>query len=145
MYVDLLEHLHSLEAKLGADSPTYQQQAQAYKDHPNLRAYLDHMGCIRLCTVDVNKVVDSIDITHRTDGEGGSLEILPYLHGKGVRLYSDPPIFVVGYRNLKGFGEVPLTDWRDLMEDAGIANEVQRKVNWYLRAHAPVDYDQVLD
>lgn len=145
MYIDLLKHLESLEQKLGSESPTYQQQAQAFKDHPNLRAFLDHLGVVRLCTTDVNKVVDSIDITHRTDEAGGSLEILPFLHDKGGRLYADPPIFVVGFRNPKGFGEVPLADWRDLMEDEEISIEVCRKVQWYLKAHAPVDYDEVPD
>lgn len=145
MYVDLLKHLEMLEHRLGIESLAYKQQALAFKEHPNLRAYLDHLGVVRLCTTDVNALVDSVDITHRTDDVGGSLEILPFINEKGGRLYSDPPLFVVGYRNPKGFGEVPLVDWRDLMEDAGIANEVQRKVQWYLKAHAPVNYEEVPD
>ena len=143
MYVDLVKHLEDLERNLGSDSQSFKTTAQAFKDHPNLRAYLDHIGVIRLCSVDVNPFVDIIDITHRTDQ--GSLEILPYINDKGVRIYADPPIYVVGYRNPKGFGEVPLADWEDLLKDSGIAQEVIRKVKWYLKAHCPVNYEDVPD
>lgn len=143
MYVDLVKYLEELERTLGPDSTTYKTSSQAFKDHPNLRAYLDHIGCIRLCSVDVNPFVDTIDITHRT--EQGSLEILPYIHDKGQRIYADPPIYVVGYRNPKGFGEVPLCDWEDLMKDSGLAVEVIRKVKWYLGAHRPVNYEDIPD
>lgn len=143
MYVSVLDHLQELEAKLGSTSPSYLQAAQAYRDHPNLRAFVDHLGCTRLCTVDVNGFVDTMDITHRTDEPGASLEILPFIHDKGGRIYSDPPFFVVGHRNPKGFGECALVDWRQFLEDCGISNEVQRKVSWYLKAHMPVDYDAV--
>jgi hypothetical protein len=143
MYVDLVKHLEDLEHRFGPDSNTFKGTSQAFKDHPNLRAYLDHIGCIRLCSVDVNPFVDLIDITHRTDQ--GSLEVLPHIKDKGVCVYADPPIYVVGYRNPKGFGEVPLADWQALMEDAGLSPEVIRKVKWYLGAHRAVNYDEVPD
>lgn len=143
MYLDLLKHLAELENTLGSESPSFKQAVQAFKDHPNLRAFKDHRGYVRLCTSDVNPLVDTIDITHRTDETGASLEILPFIHDNGGRIYSDPPFYVVGFRNPKGFGEVPLVDWRELMEDCGISIEVQRKVKWYLSAHAAVDYEAV--
>jgi len=142
MYVDLTIHLADLKKKLGADSLSFKQASQAFRDHPNLRAYLDHLGVIRLCTVDVNSFVDTMDITHRTE-EGGSLEIMPFIHDKGIRVYADPPIYIVGHRNFKGFGEVPLHDWKELLLDAGISPEVIEKVKWYLAKHQPIDYDQV--
>ncbi len=141
MYVDLVEHLKVMELKLGPDSASYKLAAKAFADHPNLRAYLDHLGCIRLCSTDVNKTVDLIDITHRT--ELGSLEVMPHVNDKGMRVYADPPIFVVGYRNPKGFGEVPLIDWEELMKDAGLSDAVVNKVKRYLGAHQPVNYDQL--
>ena len=143
MYVDLVKHLEDLERALGSESQTYKATAQAFKDHPNLRAYLDHIGVIRLCSADVNPFVTTIDITHRTDQ--GSLEILPYINDKGVRIYADPPIYIVGYRNPKGFGEVPLADWEEMLKDSEIAIEVIRKVKWYLKAHCPVNYEDVPD
>ncbi len=144
MYVDLVKHLEELAAKLGAESNTYKQTAQAYADHRDLRAYRDHIGVIRLCSAGANPFVDHIDITHRTE-EAGSLEVLPYLNDKGVRIYADPPIYVVGYRNPNGFGEVPLHDWEELLKDSEIAPEVIRKVKWFLGHHQPVNYDQVPD
>ena len=145
MYVNLLKFLEDLEKNLGSASPSYQQAMQAYKDHPNLRAFVDHLGCTRLCSVDVNPFVDTMDITHRTDEVGASLEVMPFIHDKGGRIYSDPPFYIVGFRNPKGFGECPLADWREFLNDCGVSNEIQRKVKWYLSAHAPVDYEAVPD
>lgn len=144
MYVDLLEHLKSLEETLGTESTTYKAAAQAYGDHPNLRAYRDHLGCIRLCSVDVNPRANLIEITHRTE-EGGSLEVMPHIHDKGVKVYADPPIYIVGHRNPKGFGEVPLADWQELLADANLGTEIIRKVKWYLGAHQAVNYEDVPD
>lgn len=141
MYVDVLSYLEDLEKTLGPDSNSYKVAAQAYKDHPHLRAWLDHLGCTRLCSVDVNQFVDRIELTHRTE-QGGSLEIMPFIDDKGVKVYSDPPIFIVGHRNSNGFGEIPLADWKEILEDSQISTEVQRKVKWYMGAHAPVDYNE---
>lgn len=142
MYVDLLEHLSEVERKLGKESKSYKSVSQAFKDHPNLRAYTDHLGVVRLCSADVNGSVDMMDITHRSD-DGGSTIIHPFLQVNGQRVYADPPAYVVGYRNLDGFGEVPLPDWEVLLTDAGLSPEVIRKVKWFLGAHRPVNYDQV--
>lgn len=144
MYVDLLEHMTEVERKLGPESRGFRAVNQAFKDHPNLRAYVDHIGCVRLCSTDVNAVADTIDICHRTE-DAGSLVIQPFIHAQGQRIYADPPIYVIGYRNLDGFGEVPLPDWEVLLKDASLSDEIIKKVKWYLRAHRPVNYDQVPD
>lgn len=143
MYVDLLEYIDSLERTLGPDSLQYQATLQAYDDHPNLRAWKDHLGVVRLCTVDVNLYCDTLDMTHRTDQ--GSLEVLPFIQDNGLRIYSDPPIYVVGYRNQNGFGEKPLADWDVLLRDAGIGDDVILKVRNYLLAHQPVNYSEIPD
>lgn len=145
MYMDLGEHLDELRRTLGADSGSYRTTETARLEHPNLRAYRDHLGIVRLCSCDVNQYVDNVDLVHRNDDEGSSLEVFPFLTDKGARIYADPPMFVVGYRNPKGFGEVPLHDWQTHLEDAKIPIEIIRKVRWYLGAHAPVNYDQIPD
>lgn len=145
MYVNVIEHLAELERALGADSKTYKTACQAFRDHPNLRAYRDHTGVVMLCSTDTNKLVDGIDVLHRTDDAGSSLLVAPFVKAEGQRVYADPPFYTVGFRNPKGFGECPLADWQVLMEDAELSLEVIRKVKWYLAAHRPVDYDQVPD
>lgn len=144
MYVDLLEHLSEVESRLGSESRVFKAVSQAFKEHPNLRAYVDHVGVTRLCSSDVNGVVDTIDITHRTE-DTGSLVIFPYIQAQGQRIYSDPPIHVIGYRNPDGFGEIPLPDWEEGLKQAGLGQDIVRKVRWYLGAHQPVNYDQVPD
>jgi len=100
---------------------------------------------VRYCSVDINALADTIEMTHRTDDAGTALEILPSVVAEGIHVYSDPPIIVVGYRNPNGFGEVPLHDWKELLEDNNMSKAVVQKVDMYLRSHAPVDYEQVQD
>lgn len=146
MFVDLLEHIADVERKLGNTSKTFIALSLAFKEYPTLRANLDHTGRVQLCTPDVNKLADTIEITHRIDSNSGSLLISPYVTTeKGVRIYADPPNYVVGSRNPDGFGEIPLADWEELLKDSALSAEVIRKVRWYLGAHAKVDYDQVPD
>lgn len=96
---------------------------------------------VRLCSAGVNARCDLMEVTHRTD-EAGSIEVLPHIREDGLQIYSDPCIFVVGYANDKGFGEVPLHDWAELLADHGLALEMIRKVRIYLNRHQPVSFEE---
>ncbi|SRR6266849_5851190 len=140
MFLDLTEHLKELRETAALILPRVEKILAVRR---NLRAFKDHLGVVRYCSSDVNAVVDTVEITHRTDEEDGVLEILPSVLDEGMHIYSDPPIFILGYRNPKGFGEVPLHDWRDILNDNNISDAVIRKVRLYFKKHAAVNYDQV--
>lgn len=144
MYVDLADHLRHLE-EVRPDSGEVVDIRIAWHTFPDLRAYKDHLGVVRLCSSSVNYDCDQMYMVHRTDTDSGSLEILPFVFDKQVRIHSDPPIFVVGQRNPNGFGEVGLPDWRELLEDAGIGPLVISKVRQYLNRHPPINYRDVPD
>ena len=139
MFIDLERHLKELRETAALTLPRVEKILAVRR---NLRAFKDHLGVVRYCSSDVNAFVNSIEMTHRTDGDGSALEILPFRVEEGIHLYSDPPIYVVGYRNPHGFGEVALPDWRDMLEDNNISNAVIRKVKTYFRGHVAVNYNQ---
>ena len=142
MFVDLTTHLTEMRERLGGGGTAYLKTCQVLCNHSNLRAYRDHMGIVRLCTPDVNALATNIDVTHRSQECGGAIEVLPYVLEEGVSVYADPPLYVVGYSNPNGFGEVPLKDWPDLLADAGLSRTVISKVRSYLGGHAPVDFSE---
>lgn len=144
MYVDLTEHLADLERTLGAESKTYKTTCQAFLDHPNLRAFKSPKGVILLCSADINKIADDIEILHERDPHG-SLEVLPYVHAQGQRIYADPPMHVVAHKYTKGFGEQPLEGWEELLKGSDLSQAVITKVKWYLAAHCPVNYEDIPD
>ena len=143
MFVDLQSHLQDLQGRLGPDATAFKKATAAAIRYHDLRAYRDHVGCIRLCSAQVNPVATHIEVTHRTQECGGSIEVMAFVEENGLHVYADPPLYVVGFSNPNGFGEVPLKDWADLLADAGLAIEVIRKVRSYLGRHAPINFDQV--
>jgi sugar phosphate isomerase/epimerase len=144
MYLDLVKYLDEL-VNNRPDSPDAVNFRVAQHTFPDLRAYKDHLGVVRLCSSAVNANVDTCHILHRTDGDGGSLEVMPFITDKQVQIFADPPIYVIGQRNPMGFGEVPHPDWRDLLEDAGLNSAVISKVHQYLARHPPISYHDIPD
>lgn len=142
MFVSLTSHLSEVRSQLGESATAYLRACNALYNHSNLRAYRDHLGIIRLCSADVNPLATGIEVTHRTPEAGGAIEVLPFVVENGLTLYADPPLFIVGYSNPKGFGEVPLKDWAELLADAGLSKAVIAKVRSYLGGHAPVDFSE---
>jgi len=142
VFVDLAQHLQELKQTKSIALPRIEKVVAV---QPKLRAFRDHMGVVRFCTSDVNAVVDTVEMTHRTDDDGAALEVLPFVVTEGLHVYSDPPIMVIGFRNPGGFGEIPLNGWKEILEDNNISLDVIRKVNWYFKKHAPVDYSQVAE
>src|SRR5713226_9564397 len=74
MFLDLTEHLKELRETAALILPRVEKILAVRR---NLRAFKDHLGVVRYCSSDVNAVVDTVEITHRTDEEDGVLEILP--------------------------------------------------------------------
>jgi hypothetical protein len=140
LFTETLAYLDSIEYSVGENSAVFKYASSCYAAHPNLKVYEDFQGVIKLCTSDANEYVDNIEVEYRTD-DGGSLLVAPFLLSKEGKLYSDPPYFVVGARNTKGFGVIPLNDWKSLLTDWNISDSVISKVKNYLGQHQRVDYD----
>jgi len=143
MYVGLMEYLDGLEEKgLTREADNIWL---AYSTYPNLRIYRDHLGIARLVASEVNQFVDTMDITHRSDN--GTLMVMPFINSPttGGRIYADPPAYAVGYANPNGFGQVPLQDWKEFLDDACIGPVVLEKVRRLFEGHVPVDYKEIPD
>jgi hypothetical protein len=139
-YSDILPYIDFLESTLGAESQGFKYVSASYAAHPNMRVHEDFQGIVRLCTSDVNEYVNEVDFVYRSD-DGGSLLAFPFYSSKEGKVYSDPPSYVVGYRNPNGFGCFPLLDWKLHFKDAEICDIIVDKTKNYLGSHAPVDYE----
>lgn len=101
-------------------------------------------GIQRLCSASMNEYVNQMEIVHSCGCcEGAGLLIYPFCVVEGQKVFSNPPHFSVGHSNRYGFGEVPLTDWKVTLKNAGINPLVIDKVGEYLKRHPPIDYDEV--
>jgi len=134
MYIDVVQHLEDLKAKLGKTSKTYEVSVQAYMDFPALRAHSDH-GTVRLCTDEANYFVDKLEILR-----GDDIYVYPYMESKGVLIYSDPPFYFVGFTNKNGFGFCPAPGWTEEMKADRINPDIIKKVQSFLNNSAAVDY-----
>lgn len=100
---------------------------------------------LRYCSAIANEDVDCIDIGYNYADSGGALMIWPFARFREGAVYSDPPSFLVGWQNEKGFGEIPRPDWREHLQDYGLSQCAIDKVGDYLERHPPIDYAEVDD
>lgn len=136
MYIDILQHLEDVKNRLGPKSKTYEATLQAIMDNPEMRAHRDG-GITRLCMAEANHYVDTLELVR-----GDDFYAYLYFDNKGVRIYSDPPLFFIGHKNLHGFGVHPAPGWTEEMKTGNINPDVIKKVQSFLGANAAVDYPE---
>ena len=116
MYIDILQYIEDLKARLGRESRTYAAASQAYMDHADLRAHMQGSS-VKLCAAGV----------------------YPFTKDKDQVIHSDPPFFFIGSRNSTGFGVYPAIGWEEEMEAGSVNEVVVKKVRDFLKANLPYD------
>lgn len=104
---------------------------------PDLTAYKDPDGVICYCSVAITPYVDRLDVKH--DSEGRTY-VTGFTVDKGVKIYSDPPLYYVGRYNDKGFGDIPEAGWQERLEQSGWDEEIVKRIKDYFRRHPAVDF-----
>ena len=109
---------------------------------PDLTVLRDTDGRSYYCSESANHEVDVMEVRgldRPTDD--APLRVWTYivLPVEG-RLYSNPPCHVVAHRNARGFGEHPISGWRNAMEGDAINPEVVDKIGEYLEKRPSVSY-----
>ena len=133
MYIDILQYIEDLKARLGRESRTYAAASQAYMDHADLRAHMQGSS-VKLCAAGVNPFVDQMDIDR-----GQDMYVYPFTKDKDQVIHSDPPFFFIGSRNSTGFGVYPAIGWEEEMEAGSVNEVVVKKVRDFLKANLPYD------
>ncbi len=114
--------------------------------YPDLIVHSNKEGVKKYCSASVNDYVNTMEVVNQCSCcDGAPLILYAYCVVNDIRIYSDPPHFQIGFANRYGFGQVPLTNWKDDLKDAGISKLVMDKASDYLKRHPPVDYDDVED
>lgn len=124
---------------------TIQTVMEKYPDLQLLR--LDD-GDYMMCSALVNKCVDDYEYYERKSTlidendtrDITAIEVWPYTVVDDHRIHSNPPCYVVGEINEKGFGVTPYEEWEDKMAGDEICNTAIRKIRAYLKGRPPITY-----
>lgn len=110
-------------------------------DYPDLEIFVDETGKRYYCSKSLNDKVELIETRQTGRHDGSPLFIWTYIvmpfEGK---VYSSPPCHLVAHAMVKGFGEKPVQGWDRQLKAAGLNKYIIRKIDDYLRKHAPVSY-----
>jgi hypothetical protein len=134
-FVDLQVHLSELGGLPGRTHEATDLRIALY-EHPDLLGYQTPAGKVLPCSVSVNSLCDKVSLEYW----GDDFMALPYLEDKGVRLYSNPPAFYLGVRNLNGFGVVPYQDWEQWLDEAKLDFSVRKYCRHEMQGKSPVYY-----
>ena len=97
------------------------------KTYPDIWLHTNRWKTRRYVSQMVNEVVTHADICHNCGCCNDSpLEVWPYLEQEGVKVYSDPPTFIVGEKC--GYGDRPYDNWEENLKKAGIPVAMIQKV-----------------
>lgn len=110
-------------------------------DYPDLEIFVDETGKRYYCSKSLNDKVELIETRQAGRHDGSPLFVWTYIvmpfEGK---VYSSPPCHLVAHAMVKGFGEKPIDNWARHLKEAGLNKYIIKKVDDYLRKHAPVSY-----
>jgi hypothetical protein len=109
----------------------------ALKVYPDLRKHTWRWDKITYYTKEVNALVTDYDCRHNCGCCADSpLEVFPYVDTPVGKVYSDPACFTVGERDPLYGGDVPRKGWDKEMRDAGIPEEIIKRVRYHFREEA---------
>ncbi len=93
----------------------------------------------RYCSSHVNSLCSEVEIRHICGCCSDSpieVEVWPYIvNNNDIRIYSDPPGFIVGNGNFYG-KEIPYDDWKVKLKDNNISDIVINKVTVWFNEHS---------
>ena len=106
----------------------------ALKIYPDLRKRTWRWGKVTYYTKEVNTVVTDYDIRHNCGCcPDSTLEIFPYISTSVGKIYSDPSCFSVGNADPNYGGDIPRDGWDKEMTNAGISEEIIKKVHHHFQ------------
>ncbi len=138
-YVEVGAELLRLEQAL--DWGRLHQLSDMAQIFDDLKLYRDCWGTLKFCSATANPEVDRLDMDSCHSCDGKPIKVWPYMAmDHDVRIYSDPPFFIVADQNQRGFGEIPREGWNGVLTDAGLSRSVIQRVGDHLRQHPPISY-----
>ena len=118
-------------------SPEIADLVIARDTYPDLRAYRDPGGRLRVCTPEVNALVTDVEMDHDSEG---NLWVTPYLVDAAVVIAGSPPVTFVGAYNRDGFGDIQFPDWEEGFRSQGYPELVISRVKDYFAQHPAINW-----
>jgi len=141
--------------KLQDEVDNLEKNSKIYSD---LRSHTNRWGHVRYYSKSINADVDEFDSGHNCGCCPDSpLEVWPYKKVDGQKIYSDPPVFIIGDRNsydcdcdndcnCEWYTEKAYLSWHKKLKKHGISKVVINKIGDMLVKQAGIDwYPEVED
>lgn len=98
-------------------------------EFPDLRRHEGRWKKVVYCSKSVNQSVDDFESRHNCGCCNDSpLEVWPYKSTPEGRVYTDPPCFFVGERDVWGYGDRAHPDWGKGLRTAGIPEPLIERI-----------------
>ena len=135
-YVDLSSHLDKILESDGKTKEAVDIRLTIGR-YNDLHGFRHPTGEVLLCSAQVNQFATHVRMER---DDQNRIMVFPYIEDLGVKVYSSPTAFYVGFDNPSGFGIVPYSDWDHHFGLAQIAPEILAKIVDFLAVHPPIDY-----
>lgn len=113
------------EREAAAHSAEAERLRKLVAAYPDVREHVGRWNKVTFCSRSVNASVDRFDMRHNCGCcDDSPLEIWPYVETPLGKVYSDPPVFMVGQRDSFAGGDRPYPDWETKMSDAGTPQSI---------------------
>ena len=104
------------------------------KEYPDIRRHVGRWEKVAYYSKSVNSKVERFDMRHNCGCCNDSpLEVWPYLETPVGKIYSDPPMFRVGEKDLWSGGDRPDPGWRDPLKAAGIPEDIIGAISMHFK------------
>jgi hypothetical protein len=134
------------EASIKAGLREVEEMRALAEEFPDLTLHTDRWKTERLSSAKVNSVASEVLLKHSCGCCSDSpLQAWPYIEKNGKRIFSSPPVFTVGEKNMFGSGEIETPGWEEPMRAAGISEAAIARVRAYLNVCRPESDEETDD
>lgn len=117
-------------------SSFHKELEDACERYSDLRINFNECGGYQMCSAEINEFATHVDFSHT-----GALYIAcPYIVDNKVKIYSDPPMFIVGIDTVSGFGISPYEDGLLELSKSGLSSEANASIKDYLARRPPIKW-----
>jgi hypothetical protein len=115
------------------------------KKFPDLLLHTNRWNKVRYYSKSANSIADKYDIGYNCGCCNDSpLELSPYIETEYGRVYSDPPVFTIGDKNIYR-SDKPYDGWDKKLREANVKEEIIEKVSHRFDYYLSGDSEEIED
>lgn len=130
---DVKDDIQKLQKEAAAQLAEAERLAKLSEAFPDIKKYTGRWNKVAYYSPTVNEKITDYDMRHNCGCCNDSpLEIWPFAETPVGKVYSDPPVFVVGERHYY-HGDKPYAGWRKKLVDAHIPEAIIEKIAYHFQ------------